>query len=164
MVSAFPTHDTVEHDSRFVLPNGESYRDFKRKYPQQHCKEEYANAKDPELEYWKGDGRIDSGSGGHLNLASCKKWPPPRLNLPDKQPIREWVVLTSRDLDEHVPYYNEKGLVEDDRHCVISPFGMLSREEKNYKQFRTDSLDRVRIPDQWGHHTSPPSRFLSRRS
>ena len=55
-------------------------------------------------------------------------------------------------MDKRVPYYNEKGLVEDDRHCVISPFGMLSREEKNYKQFRTDSLDRVRIPDERGHH------------
>jgi len=154
VVSAFPTHDTVEYDSRVIMPNGESYGDFKRKYLQQHCKEEYADAKESSSTYepnvWA-QTELKSRERRDLSLTMQKKWPPPKLRPPNEDPIRKWVVPTSRYLNELVPYYKENHLIRDDRHCVISPFGMLSRRDKDrYPYFKRDSLDRVRIPDKSG--------------
>ena len=142
VVSAFSTHDTAEHDSRVKMSDGDSYGKYKRKYLKQNFPEEYADAK---------------GEGGRLSLSMEKQWPlRTMLNPCGEKPDLQWVQLTSRYLNNLIPEYEAKGLVRDDRHCVISSFGMLSRREEKdrYRPFTTepDTLDRVRIPDRNGCH------------
>lgn len=140
VVSAFSTHDTAEHDSRVKMSDGDSYGKYKRKYLKQNFPEEYADAK---------------GEGGRLSLSMEKQWPlRTMLNPCGEKPDLQWVQLTSRYLNNLIPEYEAKGLVRDDRHCVISPFGMLSRREEKDRSFTTepDTLDRVRIPDRNGCH------------